>query len=120
MASQSTQLEDTSRIWGQVLTEVQNRLGSQQTFETWFKPIQPIRLGPQAVELEVPNTFFVDWIHEHHLPALREILKNVFGRVPEIHFSTRESPTSAPGADAPATPTPALPRRVRTSATPGC
>src|SRR5438477_11678028 len=45
MASQSTQLEETSRLWGEILGAVQGRLGSQQTFETWFKPIQPIRLG---------------------------------------------------------------------------
>jgi chromosomal replication initiator protein len=92
MASQSTQLEDTSRLWGEILTAVQGRLGSQQTFETWFKPIQPIRLGPHAVELEVPNTFFVDWIHQHHLPILREVVAEVLGDGREIRLSTKERP----------------------------
>jgi chromosomal replication initiator protein len=90
MASQSTQLEETSRLWEQVLLVVQGRLGSQQTFDTWFKPIQPLRLEPQAVELEVPNTFFVDWIHEHHLDTLREALKELLGESPDIRFSTQE------------------------------
>ncbi len=90
MASQSTQLEEeTSRLWGEILIAVQGRLGSQQTFETWFKPIQPIRLGPHAVELEVPNSFFVDWIHQHHLPALRAVVAEVLGADREIRLSTR-------------------------------
>ena len=95
MASQSTQLEETSQLWGQVLNEVQNRIGSQQTFETWFRPIQPVRISPQSVELEVPNSFFVDWIHEHHLPTLRAVLNGILGRDPEIRFATREAPASS-------------------------
>jgi len=95
MASQSTQLEDTSRLWGEILSAVQGRLGSQQTFDTWFKPIQPIRLGPHAVELQVPNTFFVDWLHQHHLPALRQIVAEVLGEDLEIRLSTPESCTQA-------------------------
>src|SRR5437867_1896663 len=93
MASQSTQLEETSRLWGEILNAVQGRLGSQQTFDTWFKPIQPIRLGPHAVELEVPNTFFVDWIHQHHLPALREVVAQVLGEGLEIRLSTQQAGT---------------------------
>jgi len=96
MASQSTQLEDTSRLWGEILNAVQGRLGSQQTFETWFKPIQPVRLGPHTVELEVPNSFFVDWIHQHHLPALREVVAEVLGEELDIRLSTRDSRTQNP------------------------
>ena len=96
MASQSTQLEETSRLWGQVLDAVKNRLGSEQTFDTWFKPIHPVHLDPQTVELEVPNAFFVDWIHEHHLSTLREMLAGVLGEHPEIRFSTRAPSTESP------------------------
>jgi chromosomal replication initiator protein len=95
MASQSTQLEETSQLWGQVLAEIQDRLGSRQTFDTWFKPIRPLALSPHSVELEVPNAFFVDWIHEHHLTTLREILTSILGQAPEIRFTTREA--SRPG-----------------------
>ena len=96
MASQSTQLEESSRLWGQVLMAVRDRLGSEQTFNTWFKPIRPVRLEPQSVELEVPNTFFVDWIHEHHLTTLREALRDTFGDQPEIRFRTPQGVTPEP------------------------
>src|SRR5262249_41020872 len=96
MASQSTLLEETSRLWGEILAAVQSRIGSQQTFDTWFKPIQPIRLGPHAVELEVPNSFFVDWIHQHHLPTLHWGVSEVLGHDLEIRFATREASDSGP------------------------
>src|SRR5215813_4479256 len=92
MASQSTQLEDTGRLWEEVLAVVQGRIGSQQAFETWFKPIHPVRLSSREVELQVPNSFFVDWIHQHHLPGLREALSAVLGDAPEVRFITGTSP----------------------------
>ena len=88
MASQSTQLEDAGRLWEEVLAVVQGRIGSQQAFETWFKPIQPLRLSSREVELQVPNSFFVDWIHQHHLAGLREALSAVLGESPEVRFVT--------------------------------
>ncbi|HYM81107.1 MAG TPA: chromosomal replication initiator protein DnaA [Candidatus Limnocylindria bacterium] len=91
MALQPPQLEATHRIWEQVLSSVQSRLESAQTFETWFRPILPLSLCTELVELEVPNLFFIDWLHEHHLPALKRALAEVLGSEPEIRFMPRNS-----------------------------
>jgi chromosomal replication initiator protein len=91
MVMQPTQPEETTRLWGEVLTAVKDRIESQQTFETWFQPIQPLEVSPQRVDLEVPNLFFVDWIHQHHIKALRECILEVLGVEPEIRFSAREA-----------------------------
>ena len=87
MAVQSVPSVETSQIWAQVLHSVRGRLGSPQAFDTWFKPIVPRAVSAKLVELEVPNAFFVDWIHEHHLSALRQSLTEVFGVAPEVRFS---------------------------------
>ena len=117
MAVMSAQTEDLSRLWEQVLAQVKGRVGSQQAFETWFRPIVPLELGVQAVELEVPNAFFIDWIHEHHLSALRASFAAVFGASPEIRFTPRESPSATTPADATVSaqivPAPALARGGR-------
>ena len=99
MASQPLHPDDPQRLWTDVLTTVETRLENRQTFETWFKPITATSITPQLVELEVPNPFFVDWIHEHHLPMLRLGLMEVLGEEPEIRLSAREV----------VAPTPALP-----------
>jgi len=103
MAVQSLPVEGTERLWAQVLSLVQDRIGSAQTFDTWFRPITPRVMGPTLVELEVPNAFFVDWIHEHHLPMLRDCLASVFGAAPEVRLLPCETESGA-------APPPPLPR----------
>ena len=99
MSAQPTLPEVTTHLWGQVLTAVQTRLETQQAFDTWLKPIVPLTLSPHVVELEVPNPFFIDWIHQYHLPSLRLSLREVFGTDPEIRFTAREPASGAPVAD---------------------
>src|SRR5262245_4325452 len=105
-------------VWEQVLLKVRDRLTSSQAYDTWFRPIVAREFGPQWVDLEVPNAFFVDWIHEHHLSLLTEALSEVLGNRPEIRFSARE-PSPPPAAarervallppSAPVAPRPAAP-----------
>jgi chromosomal replication initiator protein len=100
MSAQPTLPEVTTHLWGQVLTAVQSRLETQQAFDTWLKPIVPLAVTPHVVELEVPNPFFIDWIHQYHLVSLRQSLREVIGTDPEIRFTARE----ASAADPPAPP----------------
>jgi chromosomal replication initiator protein len=98
MAVQHVTPDEPARLWDGILLSLRDRLGSLQAFETWFRPIKPLALSAESVELEVPNAFFVDWIHEHHLGALRQCLVESLGRLPEIRFTPRD--TAAPPAPA--------------------
>ena len=99
MSAQPTLPEVTTDLWGQVLIAVQTRLETRQAFDTWLKPIVPLTLSPHVVELEVPNPFFIDWIHQYHLPSLRLSLREVFGTDPEIRFIAREPSSTGVVAD---------------------
>ena len=118
MAVQPMLPEATTQLWGQVLSAVQSKLETQQSFDTWLKPIVPLTLSPQLVELEVPNPFFIDWIHQYHLRSLRQSLQEVFGTEPEIRFTARDPVVvtipSEPAVTAPALegPLPARPDRA--------
>jgi len=102
MAVQMLKSEEINGLWDQVLAAVKARIATPQAFETWFRPIVPRTLGPEVVDLEVPNAFFVDWLHEHHLPTLRLSLEAVLGRAPEVRFSAREAQSvAAAGLPAP-------------------
>lgn len=103
MAVLPVQPEEQTRLWEQVLLSVKAQLTSHQAFDTWFRPIVARELSPQLVDLEVPNAFFVDWIHEHHLNTLRHALCEAFGTTPEIRFTPRE-PIALPSQPAPAPP----------------
>ena len=121
MTAQPTLPEATTQLWGQVLSAIQIRLETQQAFDTWLKPIVPLTLSPQLVELEVPNPFFIDWIHQYHLRSLRESLREVFGTDPEIRFSARDpgavasAPEPPPASGGERIAAPATPRADRAS-----
>ena len=82
--------DQVALVWEQVLVKVSALLANPQTFETWFRPIVARELNPEQVDLEVPNAFFVDWIHEHHLTTLRLALTDILGHCPDVRFSPRE------------------------------
>jgi len=103
--------DQVASVWEQVLLKVRDRLTSSQAFDTWFRPIVAREFGPQSVDLEVPNAFFVDWIHEHHLTLLRQAFTDVLGYCPDIRFSAREPlppPAAARAAAAAPKPAPAF------------
>jgi len=101
--------DQVATVWEQVLLKVRDRLTSSQAFETWFRPIVAREFGPQSVDLEVPNAFFVDWIHEHHLHLLRQAFTDVLGDCPDIRFSAREPlPLPVTPREAVAPPPPAV------------
>src|SRR5688572_23134317 len=59
MAVMPVSPDRVASLWEQVLQKLRERLTSDQAFETWFRPIVAREIGPGAVDLEVPNAFFV-------------------------------------------------------------
>lgn len=86
MAVHDQDIQATHAVWEEILQRLRARLQNPQAFETWFRPIVPVRVHDELVELAVPNPFFVDWIHEHHLRALNEVCATVLGGRPEIRL----------------------------------
>ena len=60
-------------IWQGVLRELEERVG-KQNFDTWIKPIRMCEEDRGEVLLEVPNKFFRDWVAEHFLAEIRQIM----------------------------------------------
>jgi chromosomal replication initiator protein len=106
MAVQDFASHEVGALWARVLDDVRSQIGSQQAFETWFRPIVPRAVSLEVVELEVPNPFFVDWLHEHHLPTLQRCLARALGAEPEVRFVAIEPPAPAPPAPREAAPGP--------------
>jgi chromosomal replication initiator protein len=78
------------QAWAEVLRDVRQKVSSQK-FQTWFEPIQPLKLERERIVLEVPNPFFSDWFEEHNLPLLRETLLAQLGHQPEVRFVVSSS-----------------------------
>ena len=65
-------------IWNNCLTVIKDNV-SIQAFKTWFKPIVPIKLKDNALNIEVPSKFFYEWIEEHYIKILKTSLHKELG-----------------------------------------
>ena len=114
----STSVE--TNVWGRILHSLEGRL-NQQTFETWFRPIQFERLdsSEHVIHLRAPNQIVKDTVVGNYAAALDESLIEqrlsgysvgwVIGKVsdwsqpaaslpePDVHATSTDAGTSIPG-----------------------
>ncbi len=65
--------------WPDILGVVRRKV-PQQTYDTWFLPLQPLDGQSGGFQVSCPNHFFLDWFSEHHLRTLNEAGSSFFGR----------------------------------------
>ena len=93
--------------WDRVTTILRRSVPRQQ-FETWFRGMRLVSLGPERAELTVPNNFLREWIHRKYYGVLRRALREVSGGDPEIEIRIADSG----GADSGSQPYSPAPRRA--------
>ena len=76
-------------IWQAVLSGLEKTL-NKQSFETWFVPTKLVRYTGSALEVAVPNKFCLDWIKEHYVPLITEIIKGLAEKEMGIVLSVDE------------------------------
>jgi chromosomal replication initiator protein len=72
--------ESLDAYWPDILGVVRRKV-PQQTYDTWFLPLQPQESSDGEPRVGCPNHFFLDWFSEHHLRTLNEAGSSFFGRV---------------------------------------
>lgn len=63
-------------LWEKALGEFQKQFG-KQNYETWIKPIHFGARNKNEIRLDVPNKFFRDWLAEHFLEQLENVLSSI-------------------------------------------
>jgi len=76
-------------LWNELLTQVRERIGAQN-FETWIKPIRFSSRTKGQLNLEVPNRFFRDWLTEHYLSQIEEIVSSLAKDPVRVVFEVNE------------------------------
>ncbi len=57
------------------------------TFSTWFEPIKPRSLENSLLTLEVPSTYFYEWLEEHHFALLQHAIRSVLGPEASLQYA---------------------------------
>jgi len=62
-------------IWKAVQGKIKEKLGTT-TYETWLSAIVAKVKAPNTLILEMPDEFFKNWVLEHYLESIQEILRS--------------------------------------------
>jgi chromosomal replication initiator protein len=76
-------------LWSQAIAEIKERIG-RHNYETWIKPISFVSRNKNEICLDVPNKFFRDWLTEHYLTQLQEILSTLAKHDVKVVFEINE------------------------------
>lgn len=64
-----------SAYWQKCVSCLKNELPAQQ-FNTWIKPIRVVG-SANTLRLQTPNRFIMDWVNEHFISRINELLQEV-------------------------------------------
>ena len=77
---------DHNTAWNSCLSSIKDKVGDQG-FETWFKPIKPLRLEDNILTIQVPSQFFYEYLEEHYVQLLRTVIDHKLGKNFQLEYS---------------------------------
>jgi chromosomal replication initiator protein len=77
---------NATTVWNDCLHLIRQSV-DEQNFNTWFKPIIPLRAEGEALTIQVPSQFFYEWLEEHYVPVLKEAIHSVLGESARLEYS---------------------------------
>jgi chromosomal replication initiator protein len=76
--------------WKTALQDIRSQIGRQE-FETWFKPVRLISISSEAVDLSVPNRFYLSWLSENYIDLISKTIFRLTHRTLEIRIHVETS-----------------------------
>lgn len=97
-------------VWNKIRSVLSREL-SEQTFKTWFEPVDFIELTDISLVLSVPDSYFGDWLKNHYQELLSSAIEETVGQRVDIQYRVVERPAT-PSAPLLPKSSPASPRSV--------
>lgn len=74
-------VKDHIEAWNECIGIIKDNV-PKVSFRTWFEPIVPLNLKDNVLTIQVPSTFFYEFLEEQYIDLLRKSLTKVIG--PEV------------------------------------
>lgn len=71
-------LTESKDIWKKCLSLIKESVPAL-TYNTWFLPIKPVSFLDDQLKIEVPNSFFIEWIEEHYNGIINNVVRQTLG-----------------------------------------
>lgn len=78
--------KDHIAIWNKCLRHIKTHVG-EQSYKTWFEPIIPYRYAEDTLTIQVPSQFFYEWLEEHYLNILKQVISTELGPQGKLAYS---------------------------------
>lgn len=77
---------DYATAWTDCLEVIKGSVGDEN-FNTWFKPIVPLKVEGDVLTIQVPSQFFYEWLEDNYVPVLKKALTTVLGPNGRLEYS---------------------------------
>lgn len=77
---------DYGTAWTDCLEVIKGSVG-EENFNTWFKPIVPLKMEGDVLTIQVPSQFFYEWLEDNYVPVLKKALTTVLGPTGRLEYS---------------------------------
>jgi chromosomal replication initiator protein len=81
-------MEAYRQIWANCLQVIKDNV-DKGAYDTWFAPIVPSRLIDNVLTIEVPTSFFYEFLEEHYIDLLRKTLRKELGNTAKLEYSVK-------------------------------
>lgn len=79
-------VKDCVSVWEDCLRFIRSQVGDQ-SFKTWFEPIVPLKLNEGILTIQVPSQFFYEYLEEHYVQLLRQVIHTELGPNGRLEYS---------------------------------
>lgn len=89
---------EASAVWNECLRVIEQHV-NEQSFSTWFSPINPVKLEGSSLTIQVPSQFFYEWLEDNYVEVLKLAIKNTLGPTGRLEYAVvvdKGSPTNQP------------------------
>jgi len=73
-------------VWNRCLTVIKDNVPTM-SFKTWFEPILPIKLEKYVLTIQVPSTFFYEYLEEQYIHILSKTIRKELGPEAKLEYS---------------------------------
>lgn len=78
--------KDHQEVWNNCLRVIKDNIPAK-SYNTWFKPILPKKLNNNVLTIQVPSSFFYEYLEEHYIDLLSKTLKKELGEKAKLEYS---------------------------------
>ena len=82
-------IQDPNELWARCLLEIEQRV-RLQSFDHWFRPTKVRQFSTDLLEIEVPTSFFAEWVESNFQHLIQQVVKQVASINPQIRFIVAE------------------------------